>query len=297
MVGYACLVSLNYRNIFIINGGDVFLAISLFLLMFSPCGEAVSVDRLGKIWKKTSTIDEPNSFWPVALRLIQIQIAVVYFQAFWSKVAGSPWIDGTAVYWVLREQEYLRFPVPIVPDHLWICQLLTWSTLLIELGMWTLIWIKEFRYPILVAATCLHLGIDYALNLPNFETIMVFSYVVFIAPPDLSAFFSMAREAIINSVTWHVKTIIYDNKSDFANRMVETISSIDSFGHYKFKKLSDMNDSLPESAKQRLQDGLGLLDQQTVLGLPRLLSTIVRLFHFGYDLYYGRETANGFSNG
>lgn len=186
IVGYACLVSLNLRNTLITNGGDVFMAIALFLLIFSDAGAALSFDRL-RLIRNSPWLDfgPPRYSWPVAQRLMQIQISVVYFQAFWSKMAGAPWLDGTAVYWVLHEQEYLHFPVPFIPDQLWLCQLLTWATLLIEFSMWTFVWIKEFRYPVLVAAVFLHLGIDYALNLPIFETIMIFSFILFVAPEDI----------------------------------------------------------------------------------------------------------------
>ena len=57
---------------------------------------------------------------------------------------------------------------------------------MIELGLGTLVWFRELRYPVLLAGLCLHLGIEYAMNIPLFEWISIATYAVFIYPEDLS---------------------------------------------------------------------------------------------------------------
>lgn len=70
-----------------------------FYLVLAPSGAALSVDR----WRRAK-----DRFWefpqraPWALRLIQVQISVVYLSTVWSKVQGTTWNDGTAVSYALR---------------------------------------------------------------------------------------------------------------------------------------------------------------------------------------------------
>ena len=117
--------------------------------------------------------------------MIQIQTAVVYFATFYWKTLGRTWLNGTAVYYVLHLVEDRHFPLPAI-DNLFVLTLLTWGTLAIEFSMGTLVWFRELRYPVLLAALCLHMGIEYALNIPLFEWISIAPYVTFIYPEDLS---------------------------------------------------------------------------------------------------------------
>ena len=50
-VVYICLASMQQRNLFILHGGDTFLRVAGFFLIFSAAGAALSVDRLIRIWR------------------------------------------------------------------------------------------------------------------------------------------------------------------------------------------------------------------------------------------------------
>jgi len=75
--------------------------------------------------------------------------------------------------------------VPVLFDHLWILNLLTWGTLAIEFSLWTLIWIKELRYYVLICGVALHLGIEWAMNVPLFGLLMIACYTNFVEAADL----------------------------------------------------------------------------------------------------------------
>ena len=94
-------------------------------------------------------------------------------------------MSGTAIYFTSRLIEFWRFPVPYVFEHMWTINLWSWSTLLIEFALGTLVWIKELRYPVLIAGVLLHIGIDYSMNIPLFGFIMTSAYVTFVQPADL----------------------------------------------------------------------------------------------------------------
>jgi hypothetical protein len=181
---YMCLLSIQMRNVYILNGGDAFLRVTCFFLMFAPAGSVLSIDHLLRVRREEGARAVPLTS-PWALRLIQIQVAVVYFSTFYWKTMGAPWINGTALYYILRLDDFRRFPMP---HSLALLKFLTWLTLFIEFAMGVLVWFKELRYPVLIATLCLHLGIEYAMNLPIFEWIMIASLVTFVYPEDLARF-------------------------------------------------------------------------------------------------------------
>lgn len=178
------------------NGGDILLKMTAFYLIFSSSGYYLSLDSLLKQkWRGQQSSEGDPSGWPQ--RLYRFLIALIYFQAFWSKLDDKTWLDGSAIYYVLRQQEFLRFPVAWIADNLWICQTLTWGTLVIECAMWSLVWFKETRYFVLAGALLLHLGIEYTMNLPVFESLMIASLVVFIPSEDLKLAYNKLRAVFI----------------------------------------------------------------------------------------------------
>jgi hypothetical protein len=183
IVVYLCLMSIQARNPYITNGGDLLLRVTGFFLIFAPAGAALSVDRLIRIRTgHEGTAIAPRAPW--AQRMIQIQVSIMYITTVWWKLLGTTWVNGTAVYYALGRPEVSRFPVPPLHNPL-LVQLATWSALLIEASSGTLIWFRRLRYPVIVAALLLHIGIEYAINIPLFEWIVMATLVTFIEPDDL----------------------------------------------------------------------------------------------------------------
>jgi hypothetical protein len=193
---YLCMSSIQMRNGYILNSGDTLLMVTGFFLMFAPSGAMFSVDN----WLRVRRGREDTSvklYSPWAQRMLQIQTGVVYFSTFYWKSLGLLWANGTAVYYALRLEDFQRFPMP--PMHnLYLIKSLTWSTLVIEFGLGVLIWFKETRYPVLLAGLALHIGIEYAMNIPIFEWIMVATYVNFIEPQDFTRMWNWARSALLS---------------------------------------------------------------------------------------------------
>lgn len=195
IITYIMLTTLDHRNPLILNGGDTFLRCCMFWMLFAPAGELLSVDRwLKKKRGEPVDADPQCAVWP--LRLLQLQLMVVYCQCFWSKTLGHTWLDGTALYYVLHEREYLRFPLPLNIENIWVSKILTYGTFVIEFAMWALIWIKELRYYVLGATMMLHLGIEYVMNIPVFEQAMMAALVLFVDSKDLSKALSWMQSSI-----------------------------------------------------------------------------------------------------
>ena len=195
VVVWLCLMSASYANPFVANSGDSLMRICTFFLIFAPCGKSLSLDRL---WLNrqapTGGLVDQTLYSPWAQRLIQVQVACVYWQAFWGKIHGPHWLDGTAIYYVTHLSELQRIYLPQIFDNLWMCKILTWATLLFEVCLWSLIWLKPCRYYILLLGVALHAGIELTLNIPVFEILMVATYILFVDGEDLNSWAGKLRQ-------------------------------------------------------------------------------------------------------
>ena len=191
---FICLTSIQQRNLYITHGGDTFLRLAGFFLIFAPAGAALSIDRVIRLrqGKEPATI-QPRSPW--AQRMIQLQLALLYFVTFLLKIKGAAWLQGTALFYVYHLDELRRFPLPAWFFRPIILELGSWSALVLELSLGVLIWVKEFRYYILAMGLLFHLWLEYSLNIPVFQWDILSAYVLFIEPNDLERAASWISEA------------------------------------------------------------------------------------------------------
>lgn len=181
---YAWLVSFQHRNVLIFEGEDTLFRIIGFLLIFMPLGSAWSVDR--RLWNHRDKAGPSIVVDGWAVRLLQLEMAMLYFSAAWSKLLGLPWRDGTALYYVSRLDDYWgRFPVPaFLMETPWIVRGLTWSTMGLEFAIPVLIWFPPTRRLALLMVVVFHLACDYTMHLFLFHWIMLLGWVSFLQPDD-----------------------------------------------------------------------------------------------------------------
>ncbi|MGA2356698.1 MAG: HTTM domain-containing protein [Terriglobales bacterium] len=191
VIVFLCLTSIHQRNLYITHGGDTFLRLAGFFLMFAPAGAALSFDRLLRIWrrrtKRATAQDaplEPQRPW--AQRMIQIQLSLLYFAAFCHKVKSPAWRNGTALYYIYHLDSLQRFPVPAWLLHPAMLKWAGWSAIAIELALGVLIWVKSLRYYVLALGLLLHLWLEYSLNISLFQWDVLSAYILFIDPADAS---------------------------------------------------------------------------------------------------------------
>ena len=181
---FLCVVSIQQRALLITHGGDKFLRVAAFFLMFAPAGGALSLDRVIRVRnRRKGHAVEPKAPW--AQRMIQFQLALLYFTSFWWKLKGHAWLDGTALYYAMHLHEVRRFPLPSWLQNAAILKLGAWLTLALEFSLGILIWFKRLRYYLLAAGLLFHLCLEYALNVPMFQWDILAAYVLFIEPSDL----------------------------------------------------------------------------------------------------------------
>ena len=200
VIVFLCLTSIHQRNLFITHGGDTFLRLAGFFLMFAPAGAALSMDRLMRIWRRKKgeedTLGRPRPQRPWAQRMIQIQLALLYFAAFCSKVKSPAWLDGTALYYVYHLESLHRFPVPAWFLHPAMLKLESWSAMAIEFSLALLIWVRDLRYILLALGMLFHLFLEYSLNVSLFEWDVLSAYILFVDPTDVSRAWNWIRQRL-----------------------------------------------------------------------------------------------------
>jgi len=175
---FVTLTSIHHRNPEVTHAGDSLMRIMSFLLMFSRAGDAWSIDA-------ALAGSAAGAASPWCLRVMQLQVSIVYFQSFVAKMQGETWRAGSAVYWATTVSDYRRRPVPAAVRTLAWSRVATWSTLAIEFALGPLVWVREWRYPIVIAAAGFHLALDVFMNIQLFGAIMVTCLTLFARPDDL----------------------------------------------------------------------------------------------------------------
>lgn len=182
---FLCLTSIQQRNLYITHGGDTFLRLAGFFLIFAPAGAVFSLDRLVRMWRGKEPADlQPRSPW--AQRMIQLQLALMYLVAFLQKIKGAPWLEGTALFYVYHLDELRRFPLPSWFFHPTVLKLGSWLALVLEFCLGVLIWVKKFRYPLMALGVLFHLWLEYSLNIPLFQWDILTAYILFVDPADIA---------------------------------------------------------------------------------------------------------------
>ncbi|WP_435009633.1 HTTM domain-containing protein [Tundrisphaera lichenicola] len=179
---YLGMLSIHNRNLLSSSGADVLLMTFAFNLMLCPSGAAYSVDA----WlesRRRGTLAEPL-ITPWGLRLIQIQISLVYMFAAILKTAGNLWMNGSALHYVLGNTEVRRFDFTFLTQYPILINLMTFSALAMEFALAFLIWFRAARPYVLCLGLMLHGGILATINIPIFGELMWVGYLAFLTPPE-----------------------------------------------------------------------------------------------------------------
>jgi HTTM domain len=174
------ILAFTRRNPYVANSGDLYVRVVAFYLILTPAGASLSLRR----WLR-----ERDRFWEFprrsvwGLRLIQMQVSIVYVTAFWDKVSGGPlWNNGTALSYILRIQDLTRFPTPTFPTNSLPINLQTYGTLVVELSLGVLIWNRRLRPYVVALGILLHLGIEFTLRVGFFSMVAIIALLSFVAP-------------------------------------------------------------------------------------------------------------------
>ncbi|MBS1708645.1 MAG: HTTM domain-containing protein [Armatimonadetes bacterium] len=185
---FVLMTTFAHRSPDILHSGDTILRQYVFLIALAPSGAAFSLDRLLALRKGTAPVEPALvSMWPQ--RLVQYQLAIVYFTTVWHKAAGDKWWNGTAVHFPWHLHEFDKFPVPPFLDTQPMVAVLTYGTIFIELALATLVFARPLRKWVLLGGLMLHAGIEFTMNIPLFAFIICSGYISHYDGEEVKAWF------------------------------------------------------------------------------------------------------------
>jgi Vitamin K-dependent gamma-carboxylase len=182
---YLCMLSFYHRNVATNGGPDAVPTILTFYAMLCPCGAAYSLDARREA-RKRGTAAEPLIV-PWAVRLLQMQICLIYFQSCVIKCQGPLWLNGNALHYILFLREFREFNFEWLAQYPLVINALTHGALLFEFALAFWLWFKPTRRWAILCGVLLHAGIRPIINVPGFGEVMIATYLTFLAPDELDA--------------------------------------------------------------------------------------------------------------
>lgn len=191
------LTTIHHRGGFVLYGGDTVMRNSAIYLALAPCGLALSLDRLAYRKKHGLTAEEDRpviSMWPQ--RLIQYNLALIYFTTTWAKWYGTLWKNGTATWYPARLNEFKRLPVPSFFNEFPMVTITTYGTLFVEFALGVLVWFRAYRKWVLLAGLLMHGYIEWSMNVPLFAFAICSMYVTFYEGDETRSFLDRVKKRL-----------------------------------------------------------------------------------------------------
>lgn len=167
------------RNPISIYGADMVATCWLLYLSLTDSNKCLRIWPWGKRAKKTSDI-QGDLLTTVGMRMIQIQLCVIYAFAGLDKAKGLTWWQGDAVWNALANAQLVPFDLGFFHHFPVIIALMSFGTVVWEVYFPFLVWVKPFRRYSLSFGAFLHLSIGLLMSIPFFSMVMVSSYILFL---------------------------------------------------------------------------------------------------------------------
>lgn len=166
------------RNPMVLYAGDQVMTNTALILAISGCGAALSLDqrrRNGRFWSA-----EERMGWPI--RLLQVQLSLIYFFSAQTKFIGEAWNDGSAASFPWRVyRDWAILPVPQwVAENPYLVNVASWSTMAIELSLAVLVWNRRYRCGVLAAGVLMHTLIWLNMSVMFFSLAMFVLYLAWV---------------------------------------------------------------------------------------------------------------------
>jgi hypothetical protein len=170
-------------------------ALSVFaaLLALSPCGATHGLDAVARRWWRrfragtsTTSTTTTTTTWVLPLRLLQLQLGVVYLFSTLSKL-NDGWSTGHLLRSATEQTEAklvefgLAWLAPLVTWTPWYV-VAAWLTVVLEGFLAVGFFVPRWRPYAFFIGVVLHLSIDLALDVGAYSLVMFAAYIAFIEP-------------------------------------------------------------------------------------------------------------------
>lgn len=232
-----------------IHHSDEIFIFAMTALLLSSCGKVLSVDevltrigdskRRGKFQReRTERLESEYALWP--MRLIQVLIALIYFNAaYWKlKLAGLSWVDGvTLQFHLIRHYfvgQYVSDVGLLISKSPILCKLLSVSTLVFELGFPLILIFPRLAWIWLPAGLLFHIGSG--ITMDTWFFLFWFCYIAFINFETLALWVRDKLRIPYNSPELKV---LFDGACPLCIRSMTIIAYLDWLKRIEFVDLSN----------------------------------------------------------
>ncbi|SEN58675.1 HTTM domain-containing protein [Lihuaxuella thermophila] len=126
-----------------------------------------------------------------------IQLCVMYLTAGLYKLTGSMWLDGTALYYATRTQDYFT---PGLSEWLWknetLLKGMTYATVVYQVLFPILLLYRYTKYLALLAAFAFHAGIAVFMGLIDFSWIMISCELLLLSDREFQMIFKKYKRFV-----------------------------------------------------------------------------------------------------
>ena len=175
LLAWACAVSVWNFNPGLSNGGDR-LRHTLLLMVAMSCSGAVW--GVSSLRSKTDPRPVLVPGWPV--KVLFVQLAVLYFFSGYYKVLSPAWRSGFVMYWASRDLAWSLCPGAADLLPVWAHRLSALVALIWELGFPVLAVMKRTRAAVLALGVVFHLGTLLTLEVGHFALYSIACYAAFV---------------------------------------------------------------------------------------------------------------------
>ncbi|MGE3975392.1 MAG: HTTM domain-containing protein [Bdellovibrionales bacterium] len=159
------------RNYAVIYGADK--VVSCWLLYLGLCASSVKIKSKEPVWS--------TDLWSgVGVRLIQIQLCVIYLYSGLEKLRGGTWWSGTALWAILTNQDLVYFDFSFLAHFPLLVVMGSYFAIFFELYFPVAMTYPKLRLWWLKLGAAFHVLIGLLMNLPAFSLVMVLPYLLFL---------------------------------------------------------------------------------------------------------------------
>lgn len=177
---YILHLNFIFRNPTVMFGVDMIATFFFLYLPFTQAGARLSIDAWLRKRRQKNMLNH-SSLSHIFLRLMQIQLCIIYAYAGLEKLKGTRWWDGSAIWDIFSMGTMQRWDFSFVAHIPVVISVMTYVVLFWEIFFPIMVWSKPLRPYVLAFGIALHVGIGVFMNLPSFAAMMMSIYALFIA--------------------------------------------------------------------------------------------------------------------
>lgn len=181
-IAFLIFTALIERNIEVVSNIDRLMGCFMLWACFLP------LDRYWSVAAALRDDTQRNKPWPlIPILAVKLQIMIIYLDAGLFKLTGAPWMNGTALQYVVQDQYFGSYEgaylFALMPDI--VLKIAAWSIVALQISFSFLIympWKRDFfRAVALIGAVLMHVGFIVFMQVHQFPY-LCFVYLLLLVP-------------------------------------------------------------------------------------------------------------------